>query len=158
MLENNVTGAVFDWTRACDHHVSMPVIYELSTKTAHLAMQPILLTTHAYVARVRSWRTGQLVSEDVMWCGRHRFTLYMNTYMMIGQLQKIFNPPPQFSRLGVPCYIRLFVWAVVGWVTLPFFSLCFLNASVLCTCVSMDIHVHVDDYYMYIHCVDAQLT
>ena len=24
---------------------------------------------------------------------------------------------------GVPCYIYLFVWAMVGWVTLPFFSL-----------------------------------
>ena len=26
---------------------------------------------------------------------------------------------------------------MVGWVTLPFFSFCFLKASVLCTCISM---------------------
>ena len=38
-------------------------------------------------------------------------------------------------------YTRLFVWAMVGWVTLPFFSFSFLKASVLCTmsctCISM---------------------
>ena len=39
----------------------------------------------------------------------------------------------QFSRLG----IRLFVWAMVGQVTLPFCSFCFLKASVLCTCMYM---------------------
>ena len=42
---------------------------------------------------------------------------------------KIFNPPPQFSRLGIQvslAIICLFVWAMVGWVTLPFFSFLFL--------------------------------
>ena len=39
---------------------------------------------------------------------------------------------------GVPCYnICSFVWAMVGWVTSPFFSFRFLKASVLCTCISM---------------------
>ena len=39
------------------------------------------------------------------------------------------NPPPQFSRLGIQvslAIICLFVWAMVGWVTLPFFSFLFL--------------------------------
>ena len=44
----------------------------------------------------------------------------------VGDPQKIVNPPPQFSRLGIQvslAIICLFVWAMVGWVTLPFFSL-----------------------------------
>ena len=40
------------------------------------------------------------------------------------------------SHPGVPSYICLFVWAMVGWVTLPFFSF-FLKAGVPCTCISM---------------------
>ena len=28
-------------------------------------------------------------------------------------------------------------WAMVGWITSPFFSFYFLKASVLCTCISM---------------------
>ena len=43
---------------------------------------------------------------------------------------------------GVPSYICLFVWAMVGWVTLPLFSFCFLKTGVLCTCISMHAHVH----------------
>ena len=44
-------------------------------------------------------------------------------------------------------HIRLFVWAMVGWVTLPFFSFYFLKSSMLCTCIIsmyMLIHIHVD--------------
>ena len=39
-----------------------------------------------------------------------------------------FNPPSQFSRLGIQvslAIICLFVWAMVGWVALPFFSFLF---------------------------------
>ena len=39
---------------------------------------------------------------------------------------KIFNPLSQFSRLGIQvslAIICLFVWAMVGWVALPFFKL-----------------------------------
>ena len=38
----------------------------------------------------------------------------------------------QFSRLGIQVslvILCLFVWAMVGWVTSPFFSFCFLKAS-----------------------------
>ena len=43
----------------------------------------------------------------------------------VGDPQKFFNPPPQFLRLGIQVSLAilcLFVWAMVGWVTLPFFS------------------------------------
>ena len=62
-------------------------------------------------------------------------------------IKRLFNPPPQFSRLGILvsprlCNFRflvcdvhicvpLFVW--VGITFLPLYSL----ASVLCTCISM---------------------
>ena len=58
-------------------------------------------------------------------CGITNCTCYCTRH------QNMFNPPPQFSRLGIQvslaCYICLFVWAMVGWVTLPFFSFCFLK-------------------------------
>ena len=55
--------------------------------------------------------------------------------------------PPQFSRLSIQVSLAiyfLFVWAMVGWVTSPFFSFLFLKArlSVLCTCISMYIHLY----------------
>ena len=43
----------------------------------------------------------------------------------VDEPQKNFNPPPQFSRLGIQvalAIICLFVCAMVVWVTLPFFS------------------------------------
>ena len=68
-----------------------------------------------------------------------------STFCVVYTLQEIFNPPPQLSRLGIQVslaiIIHLFVWAVVGWVTLPFFYFCFLKASVLCTCISMYVYV-----------------
>ena len=66
-------------------------------------------------------------------------------------IKRLFNPPPQFSRLGILVSLRpiflcnfqflvcdvhvcvpLFVW--VGITFLPLYSL----ASVLCTCISME--------------------
>ena len=71
---------------------------------------------------------------------------------------KIFNPQPQFSRLGFAIIILyLFVWAMVRWVTSPFFSFHFLKASMLCTCMYMYIYFHVSTctcmymYNVYIH-------
>ena len=58
----------------------------------------------------------------------------------------------------------MFVWAMVGWITLPFFSFCFLKASVLYTCISMYIRVacmvlcvHVDVHVMIlsIHSINS---
>ena len=64
--------------------------------------------------------------------------------------KRLFNPPPQFSRLGILVSLRpififlvcdvhicvpLFVW--VGITFLPLYSL----ASVLCTCISMYVNV-----------------
>ena len=75
--------------------------------------------------------------------------MYMYMYMMWGELAShkrtlTHHPSSQgCGHPGVPCHICLFVWAMVGWVTLPFFSFCFLQPSVPCTCVSMYIHVHV---------------
>ena len=37
----------------------------------------------------------------------------------------------------------MFVWAMVGWVTLPFSSFYFLKASVLCTCISMYMYLYL---------------
>ena len=37
-------------------------------------------------------------------------------------------------KAGYPSYICLFVWAMVGWVTSPFFL---ISASVLYTCIFM---------------------
>ena len=46
---------------------------------------------------------------------------------------------------GVPSYICLFVWAMVGWVTSPFFSFVFLLVCYahvfLCICISMYMYV-----------------
>ena len=63
--------------------------------------------------------------------------------------KRLFNPPPQFSRLGILVSLRpIFIFLVcdvhicvplfvlVGITFLPLYSL----ASVLCTCISMYIH------------------
>ena len=54
---------------------------------------------------------------------------------------------PQFSRLGIQVSLAIyfyFVWAMVGWITSPFFSFLstFLGklASVLCTCTCIFIY------------------
>ena len=44
---------------------------------------------------------------------------------------------------GVPCYICLFVWAMVGWVTLPFFSFYFLIKLVCYAHVFPCMYIHV---------------
>ena len=55
---------------------------------------------------------------------------------------------------AVSCYIRLLIWAMVGWVictctcTLPFFSFYFLKASVLCTAFSCRLHIYMDMFLM----------
>ena len=68
---------------------------------------------------------------------------------MCGESKRLFNPPPQFSRLGILVYISpsvliqilvcdvhvcvpLFVW--VGMTFLPLYS--YSLASVLCTCIA----------------------
>ena len=66
---------------------------------------------------------------------------------------------------SVLLYTYMFVWAMVGWVTLPF---CFLKASVLCTCISVYILVlrngrfylfyfkpvcYAPVYTLYLYCV-----
>ena len=45
------------------------------------------------------------------------------------------HPSSQGWASRCPLLYFLFVWAMVGWVTLPFFSFCFLKASVLCICI-----------------------
>ena len=65
------------------------------------------------------------------------------------------TPVLKAGHPGVPCYTCLFVWAMVGWITLPFFSFCFLKASVLCICIiHMYFHVCV---YNYLHAPDVHL-
>ena len=51
--------------------------------------------------------------------------------------------PPSSQGWASRCHLlHTFVClGMVGWVTLPFFSFCFLNASVLCTCISMYIYI-----------------
>ena len=64
--------------------------------------------------------------------------------------KRLFNPPPQFSRLGILVSLRpIFIFLVcdvhicvplfvlVGITFLPLYSL----ASVLCTCISMYIYI-----------------
>ena len=48
--------------------------------------------------------------------------------------------------------IPLFVWVMVGWVTSPFFSFCFLKASVLCTCTILSC-ISMYTYYSIDVCV-----
>ena len=80
------------------------------------------------------------------------FTSILGHLSVWGELashKRPFNPPPQFSRLGIQAcvlfiscvmYIHvmyamapLFVWAGIRFL----FSYCALLASVLCTCISM---------------------
>ena len=91
----------------------------------------IVMCTRATLQR-RMW--GEYIHSHVYTC--HTTCMASaSSYNHDIEPHKIFNPPPQFSRLGiqVSLAISLFVWAMVGWVTLPlFFS--FLKA--LCQYIS----------------------
>ena len=71
----------------------------------------------------------------------------LGTLGCVGRVENIFNPPSQFSRLGIQvslAIICLFVWAMVGWVALSFlffFKLvCYAHVF---PCIYMCAHVHV---------------
>ena len=78
------------------------------------------------------------------------YTVHM-TCVELASHKRLFNPPPQFSRLGILVSLRpIFIFLVcdvhicvplfvlVGITFLPLYSL----ASVLCTCISMYLHMH----------------
>ena len=61
-------------------------------------------------------------------CIKQCHVLHATFRVIKSYMSLIFNPPPQFSRLeipGVPCYICLFVWAMVGYCYFTFFSFSF---------------------------------
>ena len=75
-----------------------------------------------------------------------------------------FNPPSQFSRLGIQAslaIICLFVWAMGGWVALPFFSFLFFFKLVCyahvfpctctCTCTYVHVYTHLDKPQLYMY-------
>ena len=82
--------------------------------------------------------------HDIVQCTCQSLSLASQTYFVCNNMpQTIFNPPSQFSRLGIQvslAIICLFVWAMVGWVALPFFSL----FKLMC-------YAHVFPCTMYMH-------
>ena len=102
-----------------------------------------LESTWRWVITVLDVAEGQLQRGQHFDAQVHARLLHTLVYMYM------FNPPPQFSRLGIQCpapimCIRVCVCVVWG-VLFPFYSISF--ASVLYTCISM-YHTTV---YMYMY-------
>ena len=79
----------------------------------------------------------------------------------VGWPQKIFNPPPQFSRLGIQVSIAiicLFVWAMVGWLHyLSFLSyffklVCYARVfpCIYSTCIDINIY-HLSNIHLVVN-------
>ena len=64
-----------------------------------------------------------------------------------GKLASLFNPPPQFSRLGIRVYFTAwFAW--FGFLSFSLLVACSL-VSVLYTCTSMYVHIPTFDTHVY---------
>ena len=61
--------------------------------------------------------------------------VYMYMYVRVGMPQKIFNPPPQFSRLGTLCptlllFVHLFYWMGGSFSFSSFLSVCLCGHAI----------------------------
>ena len=90
----------------------------------------------------------------------HVYMEHLDVWGELASHKRLFNPPPQFSRLGILVSLRpIFIFLVCDvHICVPLFVLVgitFLSlyslASVLCTCISMYMHVPVRVYSHVLH-------